>query len=70
MARGESVPGAMMHKPCPGRTARGKRIDAAAREVAIHLRGELSPPLREDVLKVPDTPAANGDPIEQREMRE
>jgi putative transcriptional regulator len=37
------------------RTALGKRIEAAAREVAAHLRGETVPGLREYTLAVPET---------------
>ncbi|QXM24338.1 helix-turn-helix domain-containing protein [Elioraea tepida] len=37
------------------RTARGKRIEQAAREVAAHLRGETMPGLRDYVLRVPET---------------
>lgn len=37
------------------RTARGKRIEAAAREVAAHLRGERGTGAREYALAVPET---------------
>jgi len=52
------------------RTALGKRIEAAAREVAAHLRGETVPELREYVLEVPEAvdvagPSASG-PDSQR----
>ena len=40
--------------PHPKRTARGKRIEQAAPEVAAHLRGETVPGLREYALRVPE----------------